>query len=158
MTELTSSLRQGIADMKDEIEEEQEQEDLSEDQIHNFAQNAKQVNEEQEKRLEEIKKSEDSTKKDFNADQKQQVDLDEKYKNLLKKINKAPACPDPDAVSSQNEEQEQSDDDDEKKANDKLKYLYDSSVAFKNDLSNLRVKIKGLNQKTIQYTSKCTDF
>ena len=73
------------------------------------------------------------------------MDLDEKYKNLLRKINKPAVCPDNDQASSQNEEQEQSEDDEEKKANDKLKYLYDASVAFKNDLSNLRVKIKGLN-------------
>ena len=75
------------------------------------------------------------------------MDLDEKYKNLLKRIHRPIACPEHDQASSQNEEQEPSEDDEDedKKANDKLKYLYDASVAFKNDLSNLRVKIKGLN-------------
>ena len=73
--------------MKDEIAEEKEE--LSEEQINIFAQNAKEVTVEQEKRREEIKKSEESMNQDFsNADQKEKVDLDEKYKNLLKKINK----------------------------------------------------------------------
>ena len=39
-----------------------------------------------------------------------------------------------------------------------MKKLYDASVAFKNDLANLRGSIKALNAKTQAYSSKCNNF
>ena len=64
------------------------------------------------------------------------IDLDKKYKNLLGKIKKSCFSDDEEASDGYNEDEE----------NDQLKALYDKSVLFKNDLSQLRSGIKSLNQ------------
>ena len=93
-------------------------------------------------------------------------DLDDKYKDLIKRINKQ--------TNADEEGQFESEDgldvpvqdghnDHLNPANglnndNKLKKLYDASVAFKNDLANLRGSIKNLNSKSQVYSNKCADF
>ena len=102
-------------------------------------------------------------------------ELDHKYKDLIKKINRQTNQQqvDEDEAAANNESADGLDvpvqdgggsSDHLNPANrlsyndNKLKRLYDASVAFKNDLANLRGSIKNLNSKSQAYSIKCSDF
>ena len=88
------------------------------------------------------------------------TDLDDKYHELLAKINKQTRVADVGAqgADGDDDENEANLEDPANGSNDQLKRLYDASVTFKNDLANLRGNIKSLNAKTNSYSSKCDDF
>ena len=88
-----------------------------------------------------------------------QTELNDKYKELIAKINRQTHN---DEVAGQGDGEEcdasLNGDEESGNTNDQLKKLYDASVAFKNDLANLRGSIKTLNAKTQAYGSKCNNF
>ena len=96
-------------------------------------------------------------------------ELNDKYKDLLAKINRHARLDDGNGVDWDEGEdgideagRPIGDDRDDNSAangnNDKLKKLYDASVAFKNDLANLRGSIKSLNSRTTAYSNKVDSF
>ena len=87
-------------------------------------------------------------------------DLNDKYEELIAKINLQTHAKDQDG-EKKNEggnDDDQDDNEDNPGQSDKLKKLYDASVSFKNNLATLRGNIKSLNAKTTSFTKNCDDF
>ena len=78
-----------------------------------------------------------------------QTELNDKYKELIAKINRQTHNDEDAGLGDAGESNASINDEEESSnSNDQLKKLYDASVAFKNDLANLRGSIKALNAKT----------
>ena len=101
------------------------------------------------------------------AEAPSRVDLDDKYKELIKRINKQTNFDEGHQGGDSEEGLDMPVNDGNSEnlntangmnIDNKLKKLYDSSVGFKNDLANLRGSIKNLNSKTQAYSGKCTDL
>ena len=90
------------------------------------------------------------------AEAKQEVNLNDKFNSLIKKIEFSKKQANNLDQDGENNNQEFMEEEEQYNKDKALKVLYDESVEFKNGLADLRSKIKTMNTLFNSYDNKCS--